>query len=70
MELGFTGEASCHALHKLSATATQDLPLLECNISNSMAVRLPIHVPMLWRHLFCGYPNDSRAMHAVFPWKP
>jgi len=62
-----TGETSCDALYKLSAAATQDLPLLECNLSNNMADRVPTHVPALRRHLLCGCPNYSCAMHAACP---
>ena len=54
-----TGEASCDALHKLSTTATQDLPLLECKIFNSMTVRVPTHV------LACGaiYSMGALCIH-------
>jgi len=52
-----TGETSCDALHKLSATATHDLSLLECKIFNSMVVRVPTHVSTLRGHLFYGCPK-------------
>jgi len=42
---------------------------MECKIFNSMAARVPTHVPTLRGHLFYGCPKYSRVMHAVYPWE-